>query len=203
LTDDVQRRYAALRARWFGAQAAQAAEGVEALTRTIDELALRLRVAARDQAVARRRLRVLDDVAAQDDAAGERDLDALAALPGVESVDVSDDLVAITTRIVRVRHEGRSIELGRYRIEIRPEANVLIHRVSDDGRRGWDHPHIQAARPCLGNLQVGVETLLGRMELAAAAALLLQFLESYDAETAYCPIEAWEQPVLLHAEARR
>jgi hypothetical protein len=195
LTDELRRRYSALRTAWLGAESAEANDAVEALAASIDTLAMKLRAAAREHAVARRRQAVLAGVASSDTGDGERDFAALSSLPGVASIEIAGEVLTITTGTIRVPHEGRSVELGRYAIEIGPRTKVLIKRVGDEARRGWEHPHIQAARPCLGNLQVGIETLLGRMELAPAVALLLQFLESYDAETAYCPIETWEEPV--------
>ena len=58
-------------------------------------------------------------------------------------------------------------------------------------KSGWDHPHVQAGQPCLGNLREGFEKLLGECTLVPLVAMLLQFLETYTPATAYCSIDLW------------
>jgi hypothetical protein len=72
------------------------------------------------------------------------------------------------------------------------DGDVRIESVSRLGPKpGWDHPHVQDGRPCLGNLREGVLKLIAEYELALAVQVTMGFLETYQPESAYCAIEGW------------
>jgi len=111
----------------------------------------------------------------------------------VAAVEARDDAIQVTTGPMTIDHGGVVRAIGSFRIELSPLAGVRVFRV--DAPRGvrvaWIHPHVQADLPCLGSARVGVEKLLGDLQLVAAAEVMLRFLETYDPDTAYCDVSAW------------
>jgi hypothetical protein len=158
----------------------------------VDDLAARLRAAVRTLHDLRGRERELGELSAPD---LERDAGLVRELPGVTSVEVHDEAVVLETGPVTIERSGAVHDIGRFRIELSPATGARVFLVEQPrGVRGaWIHPHVQADLPCLGNARVGVEKLLGDLQLVAAAQVMLRFLETYDEESAYCPLEAWPQ----------
>ena len=102
-------------------------------------------------------LRMLDDPAAS---AG-RELGRLLALPGVEGVEVHGLALHVLTRPVHILWEGTRYILGGYRIVLDLHGDVRIESRDNLGPKpGWDHPHVQDGRPCLGNAREGVLKLI-------------------------------------------
>jgi hypothetical protein len=133
-------------------------------------------------------LRMLDDPAAS----AERELGRLLTVPGVQRVEVHGEALHVLTQPVRILWQGTRYDLGGYRIVLDLHGDVRIESRDNLGPKpGWDHPHVQDGRPCLGNAQEGVLKLIARYELALATQVLVGFLEMYQPEGAYCAIEGW------------
>jgi hypothetical protein len=124
--------------------------------------------------------------------AADAELARILALPGVQSVDVAGTALRVLTRPVQISWEGARYQLGVYRIVLDLAGEIRIESVSKLGPKpGWDHPHVQDGRPCLGNLREGVLKLIAEYELALAVQVVLGFLDAYQPEGAYCPVEEW------------
>jgi hypothetical protein len=159
-------------------------EELQRLSRRFVTLERRLQHQARSAEA----LRALDDPAAS---AG-RELDRLLALPSVEGVEVHGLALHVLTQPVRILWDGARYDLGGYRIVLDLHGEVRIKSRDNLGPKpGWDHPHVQDGRPCLGNAREGVLKLIARYELGLAAQVLVGFLETYQPEGAYCAIEGW------------
>lgn len=116
---------------------------------------------------------------------------ALHSVAGVSVKREQRQLVVETIPLV-VEWNGQSFRLGRYQLMIAVEGDVRIESIDHLGPKShWDHPHIQGGLPCLGNLRAGVLKLIAEYELALAVQVLLDFLTTYDPESAYTPIEGW------------
>lgn len=162
---------------------------VEAAERYVDDLGDQLRQAVRRLHDLRGRRESLAAVSATD---VERDIALLERLPNVVSVEAADDRVSITTNSLIVDHEGTRYDLGRFQIDLSPSAGVRVWAIEKPPTDvAWEHPHVQAGRPCLGGARVGVEKLLGTYQYLAAGEVILRLLTSFDVETAYCRIDHW------------
>ncbi len=133
-------------------------------------------------------LRTLTDVP---ESAGQ-ELERLLAVRGVRAAEVAGSQLRVLTHQLMLESEGSTYNLGEYRILLDLAGDVRIESISRLGPKPhWDHPHIQDGLPCLGNLREGVLKLMARYELALATQVLMDFLSTYNADTAYCPIEGW------------
>jgi hypothetical protein len=177
-------------------QAARAAaiEDIRAGAEQVVELSERLRAASRSLHVARLRLAGLEASLAGERDRLELDFDQLLRLAHVRDVEVDGSTVRLLTDEVVIEHDGRRHRIGSFAIGLHLERGVRIDNLANTGAKPeWDHPHVQAGLPCLGNLRDGLDKLLGECQLVPVASMLVQFLETYDPDTAYCPIELWEE----------
>jgi hypothetical protein len=110
----------------------------------------------------------------------------------VEGGEIHGLALHVLTQPVHILWESTRYALGGYRIVLDLHGDVRIESRDNLGPKpGWDHPHVQDGRPCLGNVREGVLKLIARYELALAAQVLVGFLETYQPEGAYCAIERW------------
>ena len=176
--------------RWLAEARATNAEELRRAGEAVEDLSARLRAAVRRLHDLRGRDQELGELRAADFAA---DAAVLRELPGVVDVAVTDSGVALQTGPVSIERDGRTHAIGRFRVELSPADGVRVFLVAQPPGVGvaWIHPHVQADLPCLGNARVGVEKLIGDLQLVPAAQVMLRFLETYDAETAYCDLSAW------------
>jgi hypothetical protein len=145
-------------------------------------------------AASRRRDDPADAAAAARRAAAE--LAGLLALAGVASVtaDAARRTLVVETAPLQLAWNGRHFDLGRFRLLLDLAGDVHVESLDRLGpRHGWDHPHIQDGLPCLGNLREGILKLIAEDDLALAVQVLLDFLTTYNPETAYTPVEGWPE----------
>jgi hypothetical protein len=160
----------------------------------ISRLSDQLRSASRSLHGARRRLAACKAILASERNQFERDFDQLASLPLVRGVEVDGSMIRVLTDDIIIEHEAQRYRIGRFALELDLEKGIKVVNVDNSGdRSAWDHPHVQANLPCLGNLRDGFEKLLGECQIVPLVSMLIQFLGSYNPETAYGPIEHWEK----------
>jgi hypothetical protein len=190
----VRAAYVEACARYGRRERARLQEEIATRDARLARLGDELRAVSRERDNSRRRLATVDAVLATEQGRFERDFEALSALPGVRGVEIDDALIRVLTEPVIILHEGASYRIGEFAIDVDLDRGVRISNLSNTSRTpGWDHPHVQATLPCLGNLQEGCEILLGQLEIVPLVSLLLQFLETYNPVTAYGPISLWER----------
>lgn len=172
----------------------QLEEEIQKTAEQISRLSDQLRSASRTLHSARRRLAACKAILANERAQFERDFDQLTSLPLVRSVEVDGSMIRVLTDDIIIEHEAQRYRIGRFAIELDLEKGIKIVNVENSSKKSaWDHPHVQANLPCLGNLRDGFEKLLGECQIVPLVSMLLQFLGSYNPETAYGPIEHWER----------
>lgn len=157
----------------------------------IAELSRRLVGLDRRLPAATRRLEELSSPADLDRFA-EAELERLLAVPGVDGATAASSTLRVLTERIRIAWEGAAYDLGRYRLVLDLAGDVRIESLDKLGPRpAWDHPHVQDGLPCLGNLREGVLKLIAEYELALAVQVLLDFLHTYQPDSAYTPLEGW------------
>lgn len=160
----------------------------------ISQLSEQLRSASRSLHLARRRLAACKEILATERMQFERDFDELVSLPHVQGVEVSGSTIRVLTDEIIINHQGQHYRIGRFALELDLQRGLKVVNVENAGdKSAWDHPHVQANLPCLGNLRDGFEKLLGECQIVPLVSMLMQFLSSYNPETAYGPIEHWEK----------
>jgi hypothetical protein len=163
-------------------------------TEQVSQLSAQLRSASRSLHAARGRLRAFKAILATERAQLERDFDQLESLPHVLGVEIDGPAIRVLTDEIIITHEGQRYKIGRFALELNLKHGLRVVNLENTGdRSAWDHPHVQANLPCLGNLRDGFEKLLGECQLVPLVSMLVQFLHGYNPETAYCPIEHWEK----------
>lgn len=160
----------------------------------VARLASELRSASRSVDASRRRLSALQEVLTAERARFEHDFEHLLALPHVRAVEVEGCLVRVLTDAITLEHQGKRYKIGEFALALDLEHGIRVINLANTGdRSAWDHPHVQGELPCLGNLRDGFEKLLGECQIVPLTSMLIQFLESYNPETAYCAIDHWEK----------
>jgi hypothetical protein len=190
------------RARGEGRQRFQAAcdarrqdevEGLEqeigALERSLAEYGRRITADTRLLAERRRRLRGLQDLPAGT-ATTVLEFDRIRDLPQVCHLDAQDGVLGIITHTLEAECGGRRFRLGAFRVEIHFDGDVRITNLTEP-RGLYDHPHVRQARPCLGNVREGVAKLIGEYEFAAAAQVLIDFLQTVNPQDWRLPVFYW------------
>jgi hypothetical protein len=123
-----------------------------------------------------RRLAELSQYQAHSEALA-RDFDRITGLPGVVEVAVQDAVLQVFTEPIVIGYGFRRYHLGRFRLDLHFDGRLFVRNLT--GRyETYDHPHVDNGRPCLGNIQEGIQRLLAQREFAAATEILLQYLRT-------------------------
>ncbi|HEY8694445.1 MAG TPA: hypothetical protein VIR57_17080 [Chloroflexota bacterium] len=166
---------------------------VEAARAEIGELSRRLVTLERRLRSSTGRLAELRSAGDAAVLAGEH-FERIVGLPLAAGIDFAGTAVRVRTQPIEVAWDGRRYLLGEYRLTLDFGGDVRVDSLAHLGPKpSWDHPHVQDGLPCLGNLRPGILKLIAEFELALAVQLLLDFLVTYQPESAYTPIEGWPE----------
>lgn len=120
---------------------------------------------------------------------------SIMAIPGVVKVVPFRSNLRVTTDTIFIDTEVARYKLGAYHIEYLPSGDYNITAVDRDHTHnvsGVDHPHVNAGKPCLGNVaEISVNVASG--ELDVATALIMEFLRSYTPGGAFTTLDRWLQ----------
>jgi hypothetical protein len=140
----------------------------------------------------RRRLRQLKGESDRDEVDVAREFQRLSELPDVADVTALADGLRIITHPVTVEHEGRLHALGTFQVDLSYSGQITIRNLTN--RHGfYDHPHIWDGKPCLGNIREGLAKLIGELQLAAAAEVVLDFVNTVSPKDWHVSIEHWRE----------
>lgn len=193
-TGDDRRAYVRLLESFLNKERQRNEDELSAARKRVEALSKDLALAVRAVHGARRSSRDLIEPAGVSQEEREREYHSLLDLPGVRGVEVGESVVTIRTDPLVLEHEGDRNLIGEFALDLDLEGSIAIRNLANTiSKGGWEHPHVQGGVPCLGNLRNGMMKLLGEYELVPLAAMLIQFLQSYDPETAYCPVEMWAE----------
>ena len=158
---------------------------IQSLSRRLVALERRLR----DSAMRQSQLEDMRDIRLR----AREEYERVLAVPGILSLKVDEgSQIEVRTSPIEIEWEGTTYGLGSYRMTLDMDGDIALHSVQRLGPKPhWDHPHVQDSLPCLGNLRPGVLKLIAEYEIGLAVQVLMDFLRTYQPETAYCPIEGW------------
>jgi hypothetical protein len=185
--------FAALLARSMADQRAAATDALATIPARLAEFSRRLVALDRQLPAAQRRLAVIDALGDPGIFAAA-ELRRLAEVPGVAGVEADLESGTLTVQTAPILIAWNCVEyaLGSFRLHLDLAGDVRIESVERPGpRAAWEHPHVQGGLPCLGNIRAGVLKLIAEYELALAAQVLIDFLQTYQPDEAYTPIEGW------------
>lgn len=124
------------------------------------------------------------------------EIEKLKVVSGLEKYEVDErkGKVIFYTLPIRIRHKGKAYEIGKFRIDVGLDGTVLFKNIANTCRYPlYDHPHTRDGEPCLGNLTESVGKLVANVQLATLAEVLIQYLEIYSEDDAYCRVECWKE----------
>lgn len=117
-----------------------------------------------------------------------KEFDELSSSPDFESLELREDRVVVVTRPLKLRHEGRVYEIGKFQIRLPREGYIKIQSVDGQG-----HPHVRGGDPCFGNSSEGVAKLQAEMSFGLLLPFLVNYLENgYNPADSYSKIEDYQ-----------
>ncbi len=144
----------------------------------------------------KRKKKELGNISSPHISESEAQFDALLRHDKVEAVAITDlDDILVKTKPLDMYHphEGTSLHLGEFEIQI-PISSRSLHnfkvsnatnaRENEDGDL-YDHPHINAGSPCFGALESEIVDCLSGGEFNAAFELILQYLGTVNPDDDY------------------
>lgn len=159
-------------------------EGVEEMARRITSDMRRLREGRRRLHLSQGWQDPLEDVGLE--------LQRIQEMPEVCGAHREDGWIRLTTASILVEYLGRRHCLGRFQLDLFFNGDVRIVNLTN--RVGpFDHPHVRAGRPCLGGVREGVAKLLGELQVAAAAEVLIDFLKTVNPAEWRLPVFHWPE----------
>ena len=124
----------------------------------------------------------------------QEQFERLSRWPGVARVHCEQDAVIVDTEPIIIEFEGKRFRVGTYQVRIGAMGDIKItNQCPLPLKAYWDHPHVQHGIPCLGGMEPSVSAWLAEGELEAVIGFLLDFLHTYHPESAYGPIDLWEE----------
>jgi len=176
-------------------------KSIEQAERTIRDCQKQITEAVRAQAGFRKKLEqlLISSAAAEKQFADE--FDKLLQVPGVSSVRVADGVVQVFTDQVYIEYDGRTYDIGKFRLDIYTSGSNGGVRAFNLTRTVGDyaHPHIKKnGQCCLGNIADGVAKLIGEYQYSVLAQVMLQYLRTVNPSDWYIEISNW--PVKKPAE---
>lgn len=167
-------------------------EEIEQKRVRLAQLSDEVRAVSRTLHAARRRLQAIESIASLERHQFEADFDELLSLPHVRSIELEGTRIRLLTEPIVIEHLGQRYRIGEFALDVDLVRGLQVSNLNNTGPKdGWDHPHIQAGFPCFGNLRDGFEKLLGECQIVPLVSMVIQFLETYTPETAYCSIDLW------------
>lgn len=123
---------------------------------------------------------------------GASEYDKVLKCEKVKSVSVALSTITVETKEIPFTYAGNKYESGPYSIKINV-GNGAIAVLGNNVHEGYVHPHVYASdgKPCFGNVGPGIYMLIGTFELAAAVAMIIQFLENCGESDWYIDPKKW------------
>lgn len=145
-----------------------------------------------EAAMARAKLSHFQQFSRAREAYWEQEFNRLMAHPSVAGVEVFEGGLRVFTTPITILHAGQRYRVGDFRVDLYVGGKVVVSNLRNPGvDPTYDHPHVTRGSPCLGTIAGPVAKLIGEHEFVTAAFLLLEFLETYNPDSAYCPVTNW------------
>jgi hypothetical protein len=149
----------------------------------VEELQAKLVEAIRRGSGLQRKLSQMLTVREGDRGAYAREFDKLFSVPNVIDVRVDRGTIVVFTDTLYCvdPRTSRKHEIGAFRITIRMDGAVTWN---NETRKihGYDAPHVDGGKACLGNVSEVLPQLAGNYEYAALVMVAIQFIESVNVD---------------------
>lgn len=115
--------------------------------------------------------------------------------PLTQRVYICDKGVQVETKLVRIEHEGKTYDIGRFVIRFGGAGELTIWPIEMKHLLQVPHPHIRKGGiPCFGTASSAIAKATGQLRFADAYHLIAQWITSYTPATVSTPIEEWRTP---------
>jgi len=129
----------------------------------------------------------------------EIEFDKLLTHPDIENIAVDGSNILVYTVPIEIEHRHKVYDIGKFCITLSSNANnnwiVLFKNLTRTEGDGRPHPHVNSdGRPCLGNINECLPSIIGAHQYAAAISVAIQYIRSYtnnDEGKPYVDIEYW------------
>ncbi len=134
------------------------------------------------------------------DAQVEKVIRSLGKLHGIDKVTSrTGNKLIIQTEPVFIDTTLARYNLGRYSIELesgRLKIKAIDKPTKPEYQGRSDHPHVLGGEPCLGNMKE-IYDFIAQGDVVMTVASTLEFLHSYNPDSAYTQIDMWERVAVM------
>ncbi len=185
-----------MRFPWIEAKVSELSRDIEGHKKDLGDHGRAITYLAREIALKEQLLKSLQSFETSTQERFSEEIEKLKRVPALEKheIDEGKGKIVFYTSPVHIKHKGKEYEIGKFRIDIGLDGVVLFKNIANTCRYPlYDHPHTRDGEPCLGNLTDSVGKLVANLQLATLAEVLIQYLEIYSEDDAYCKVEYWKE----------
>lgn len=119
------------------------------------------------------------------------EFDQLVKHPDIKNIEIDGNRLLIYTKTINIEYYKSVYSIGKFKITIYTDGGngcVRMHNLTHRGYDGYNHPYVNDdGQPCLGNIKEVIPHVVSEHKYAAAAAICIQFLKSYERSDGYKP----------------
>lgn len=122
----------------------------------------------------------------------EQIIDDIKSLSDVKSVEVNVDSLLIYTKPIHIKHDTNEFNLGEFEIDLNINGSDVWVRNISKAHPTLEHPNINGSCLIIEEHDITISKLYASLKLVELTRLVINYLKSYNEETAYAPIEEWD-----------
>ena len=131
------------------------------------------------------------------------EFDRIIEHPSIENIEFTDTTIQVFTKNIYIKHKSLVYDIGKFCIKLNVDYYSGDYRTYDAviflnltrHIQRYQHPHIDSdGRPCLGNIQECLPSMIGAKQFTAAINVAIQYLKSYsenDSGRPYISLTEW------------
>lgn len=163
-------------------------EEVEKHRETASRLVSQLAEARSDLEIAENLQHSLTTLGQRKDTLWEKELEQITGHSVVEHLTYAQGWLTIYTKPLELSDPddpGRTCYLGRFAIRLNAFDKQIELVNLDNDRRGFDHPHVSAHKPCWGSLADAVAKQLALAQYGSLLDMAISYLQTYNPDDQY------------------
>ncbi len=119
----------------------------------------------------------------------KKEFEKLLQVPHIRGITIREGKISVFTDRIYISHGGEVYDIGNFRIDVYTdgsEGGLRFYNLTHQGPEGYHHPHVDSSgKPCLGNIQETIATLIGSYQFSVVIMLALQYLESVNTDDSW------------------